>query len=82
MKRSQEQVLLEIEKFLSDGGGAYDWDDFTSIKIDDPQLDAIRIFCADLPNLDPPVGCGQYCNENGLTRLRELAIELADRTPD
>ena len=80
MKRSQEQVLLEIEKFLSDRGGAYDWDDFCSIKIDDPQLDAIRIFCADLPNLYPPSVCGQYCNENGLTRLRKLADDLASRS--
>ena len=77
MKMSREQVLLEIEKFLSDRGGAYDWDDFTSIEIDDPRLDELRKFCADLPNLYPPARCGQYCNEDGPTKLRELAQQLA-----
>jgi hypothetical protein len=77
MQMSRAQVLLEIEKFLSDRGGAYDWDDFTSIKLDDPQLEAIRIFCADVPTSHAPAGCGQYCNEYGLAKLRLLADELA-----
>ncbi len=73
---TQEQVLLEIEKFLSDKGGAYDWDDFTSIRINDPALEKIRLFCADLPVLYPPAHCRQYCNEDGLDQLRKLASDL------
>jgi hypothetical protein len=47
---TKEQVSREIEKFLSDTGGAHDWDDFTSISIDGPELEKIRVFCADLPD--------------------------------
>lgn len=75
MKRTREQVLGEIEKFLSDGGGAHDWDDFTSIRIDDPELEKIRTFCVDLPELYPPTTM-QYCNEEGMNQLRKIASEL------
>jgi len=76
MTMTKEQVLMEIEKFLSDKGCAHDWDDFTSIRIKDPSLEKIRAFCADLPVLYPPVHCRQYCNEDGLDRLRKLAFDL------
>jgi hypothetical protein len=75
MKRTKEEVLQEIEKFLSGSGGAYDWDDFTSIRIDDPELEKIRAFCGDLPELYPPTG-RQYCAEEGMNQLRKIASDL------
>jgi hypothetical protein len=80
MMMTKEQVLLEIEKFLSDEGGAHAWDDFTSVRFKDPALEKIRMFCADLPVLYPPAHCRQYCNEEGLNRLRKLASDLK-KTP-
>jgi len=40
--RSAQAVLEIIEDFINDEGGPYDWDDFISIKISDPQLENIR----------------------------------------
>ena len=76
MRMTKEQVLREIEKFLSDTGGAHDWDDFTSILIDDPELEKIRVFCADLPDLYPPTQCRQYCKQDGMDQLAKIASDL------
>jgi hypothetical protein len=48
MKRTAENVMEEIRKFLTGRGGAHDWDDFLSIPIHDPTLNAIRMECAEL----------------------------------
>jgi hypothetical protein len=44
-------VEAYLRDFLEGTGGDWDWDDFTSIKITDPSLDAIREEAAwvDLP---------------------------------
>jgi hypothetical protein len=77
-KLSTERVIQEITKFLNGAGGAYDWDDFTSIRIQDPTLDAIRIECAELRDKYPP-GPRQYCSDEGLKRLEEILDELRTR---
>jgi hypothetical protein len=45
LKTSKDRTAGEVEVYLRDfldgTGGAWDWDDFTSIKITDPELDAI-----------------------------------------
>lgn len=41
-KLSAKDVAGYIDNFLSDRGGSWDWDDFTSIPIADPELEAIR----------------------------------------
>ncbi len=75
MTVTKQHALIEMEKLLAGEGGAYDWDDFTTLSIDDLQLDALRIVCAELPRLYPP-SAGQYCNDEGLARLRQIACEL------
>jgi hypothetical protein len=52
-----------LQDFLEGGGGDWDWDDFTSIRITDPELDDIREEAAfvQLP-----------LTEDGLAKLREL----------
>lgn len=46
LKTSKDRTAGEVEAYLRDfldgTGGAWDWDDFTSIEITDPELDAIR----------------------------------------
>jgi len=76
MKRSKDDVIREIENFLADTGGAYDWDDFLSIPINDRQLDAIRIECSELREKHPPVGKRQYCSDEGIRRLEEILRSL------
>ena len=38
IKMTKDQVH-EIETFLAGSGGAWDWDDFISIRLDDPELE-------------------------------------------
>jgi hypothetical protein len=78
---SASQVIDEIAKFLNGTGGAYDWDDFVSLKIEDQRLNSIRIECAELPEKYPPGNCRQYCNDEGLKRLEEIVTHLkSERT--
>ncbi len=76
MKRTAEDVIREISKFLNGAGGAHDWDDFISIPIDDRRLDEIRIECSDLRDKYPPGGQRQFCSDEGLRRLKEILNDL------
>jgi hypothetical protein len=76
MKRTTDEVITEITKFLTGVGGAHDWDDCISIRIKDKRLDAVRIECSDLPDNYPPEKKSHYCNDEGLKRLEEILHDL------
>jgi hypothetical protein len=40
--RTPEEVVRFIEDFLNGTGGEWDWDEFESVPIADPRLDALR----------------------------------------
>lgn len=65
-----KEVESYLRDFLDGRGGAWDWDDFTSIRIADPTLDAIREQAAyvQLP-LD---GAGRATIEQLLGQVRAL----------
>ena len=60
-------VEAYLHNFLYGGGGEWDWDDFTSIRITDPRLDRIRREAA---ILEPPL------DDADEARLRELLSEV------
>jgi hypothetical protein len=74
MRRTKQEAAVYIENFLLDRGGEWDWDDFTSIQIDDPELDQIRLRCGELRNLYPTEQ--GFCNEEGLEVLRGILKSL------
>jgi hypothetical protein len=76
VERTRAEVAEIIATFLSGGGGAWDWDDFISIRIKDPSLDAIRVQCAALRDDYPPSVPSHYCGDAGMTILRSLAEAL------
>ena len=77
MRRTLQQVIHEIESFLSCLGGPYDWDDFVTLPIkNDPRLDAVRVECYELRETFPPGRKRQYCNDEGLRRLEEILRDL------
>ena len=53
-KVSADEVVTYLRDFLEGTGGAWDWDDFISIQIADPRLEAIRkrAFALRLPPQD------------------------------
>jgi hypothetical protein len=75
---TREDLANEIEAFLNGTGGVFDWDEFCTFTIADPELDKIRERCARLDKEFPPSGSGGYCNEEGIKVLRDY-IEVLRR---
>ena len=76
MKRTAEEVANTIEGFLNGTGKQWDWDGFTSIRLDDPELDTIRKKIVDLPLEFPPDNPTDYCNAAGMEKMREMVADL------
>ena len=66
-KTTATEVALYLNDFIEGKGGAYDWDDFICVQIENPQLDSIR---ARASQVELPV------DESGLTTLRVLLSEV------
>lgn len=65
-----------IEAFVNGTGRQWDWDGFTSIRLDDPELEAIRQKCVALPAEFPPSAKTAYCSDAGLQVMRDLVQSL------
>jgi hypothetical protein len=61
--RTAEEVAGFLRDFINHTGGAWDWDDFTSVPITAPELEALR---AEACEIELPI------DEVGLGKLREL----------
>ena len=75
---TKQDVIMALEDFLLGRGGARDWDDFTSIPLDDPELERIRLQCAALPDRYPPGVSSRYCNRDGLAVIEALLSKLRE----
>jgi hypothetical protein len=76
MKRTREEVANTIEGFISGTGRQWDWDGFVSIRLDDPELEAIRQRCVSLPVEFPPSTTTDYCSDAGIQVMRDLVQGL------
>lgn len=63
-------------RFLDGTAKPHEFDDFVSVSIDDPQLDAIRERCDGLWREFPPEVSGHYCGEGGVEVMRQFIQEL------
>ena len=72
MKRTREEVAGTIDGFINGTGRQWDWDGFTSIRIDDPELEEIRKRCVAFPGEFPPTAAKEYCSGAGIQVMREL----------
>ena len=79
MKRTPEQVATTIEGFVNGTGNQWDWDGFTSIRIDDSELEAIRQKCIKIRDEYPPEKVSDYCSPAGMEEMRKLAEGLKAR---
>ena len=80
MKRTREEVANTIEGLVSGTGRQWDWDGFTSIRIDDPELEEIRKRCVALPAEFPPSNTKEYCSAAGMQVMRDLVDGLRAKT--
>jgi hypothetical protein len=76
MKRTREEVANTIDGFISGTGRQWDWDGFVSIRLDDPELEAIRQRCVSLPVEFPPSTKTDYCSDAGIQVMRNLVQGL------
>jgi hypothetical protein len=79
MKRTPEQVANAIEGFVNGSGNQWDWDGFTSIRIDDPELEKVRQRCIAIRDEFPPDKVTDYCSPAGMEEMRKLAESLKAR---
>ena len=54
IERSPSEVAAYLRDFIDGTGGDWDWDDFTSIPIANPSLEAIRREASEFDSLDTP----------------------------
>ncbi len=80
MKRTPEEVANTIEGFVGGTGNQWAWDGFTSIRLDDAELETIRQEIVDLPAKYPSPNPKDYCNEQGIARMRQIAQKLRARS--
>ena len=80
MTRTPEEVANTIDGFVNGNGNQWAWDGFTSIRLDDPDLEAIRQKCVNMPVEYPPANPRDYCSEAGMEQMRQLAKDLRARS--
>jgi hypothetical protein len=75
---TKEEVANIIEDFLEGKGRDWDWDDFCTFPIADPELDRIRQRCVQLPEEFPPEHPGSYSGPEGLRVLQLYVKQLRE----
>jgi hypothetical protein len=80
MKRTPEEVASTIEGFVNGTGKQWDWDGFTSIRLDDPDLEAMRQKIVSLPVEFPPSNPRDYSSEAGMEQMRQMLQDLRARS--
>jgi hypothetical protein len=80
MKRTTEEVANTIDGFVNGTGNQWMWDGFTSIRLDDPELEAVRQRVVALPVEFPPSNPRDYCGEAGIEKMRQIVQELRAET--
>ena len=76
VRRTNLEVADIIEAFVEGTGRDWDWDDFCSAKIENRELDAVRLKCINVSFTHPPPQGYEYCNEEGIQLLREIVKGL------
>jgi hypothetical protein len=76
IQRTRIEVASIIEAFLNGTDCKWEWDDFCSVTIADPELDSVRRQCRELWLTYPPQEKGNYCSQAGFQVLRELTAKL------
>ena len=76
LKRTNLEVADIIDAFVEGTEKKWDWDDFCSLRIENHELDTIRVKCINLTFTHPPLPGDGYCNAEGIQVLREISKDL------
>lgn len=73
---SQSDVANILQDFLAGSERSWEWDDFISVQIENPELELVRIECLRIRYEHPAGPLGPWCDEEGMEIIRTLANEL------
>jgi hypothetical protein len=73
---SSKEVANTIEGFVNGTGDQWAWDDFISIRLSDPELEAVRQKCVAIRDEFPPSDPKAYCSDAGLAAMRQIVQGL------
>jgi hypothetical protein len=74
---NKKDVSDLIKSFLDGSCGKWDWDDFTSVRQNDFEIEQVREELISIHDEYPPDKLDGYCNEEGRKRLKEIAEILS-----
>ena len=80
MNRTPEEVGNTIEGFINGTGDQWAWDGFISIRLGDPELEAVRQRCVSIRDEFPPSDPRAYCSDAGLAAMRQIVQDLRARS--
>ena len=80
MKLSPEEVANTIEGFVNGTGDQWAWDEFISLRLSDPGLEAVRQKCVAIRDQFPSSDPKAYCSDAGLGAMRQIVQDLRARS--
>lgn len=73
----KKEVAGIILRFVEDRDlDVWEWGEYLSIAENDPELEEIRLRCSAIRDQYPPLNEADYCNEDGMKQLRQIAEKL------
>ena len=75
-RTSKHEVAQLIRSFLDGSVGIRDWDDFTSVRRVDPEIETVRQRLVDIYDKFPADKPGYYGNAEGAAELLRIADSL------
>ena len=73
---SRTEIADTIDAFVGGTGDNWDWDDFVSVPLNDPELDEVRKEAASIPDRFPSDRSNMYCSSEGLQELLRISKRL------
>jgi len=76
---TKQEIIEILGHFVSGHLYAWDWDNFVSARLHDPELEEIRSTCLRI-QAEYPAGGSTWCNAEGIERLKQLYEQLQHET--
>jgi len=76
MTYTRFRVIELLQGFLDGSAGPYEFDDFLSSRSSDPEIEAIRLRLAQLPDEEPSDDPTRYAGERAKVIVEEIIRDL------
>ena len=73
----RDEIIEILDDFTNDKGGRWDWDNFISIRLRNVEAEEVRIEVLKIEEEFPPSQKGQWCSQEGVEKLKNLAARLS-----